>query len=126
MAGCSGADPRLSGRSDGGLPHVIERLYAYAVMDAGFHVREAITADWAEINYTFLEYKLQRVSSLLPAFTQEQVDYLERVRIDGPLLAKLKEVVNTRHPGLSRSLRPGYKMARGAYRITRPSRRGGE
>jgi lipopolysaccharide biosynthesis protein len=117
--------PDEAGWTDGGLPHVIERLYAYAAMDAGFHVRAAMTTDWAEINYTFLEYKLQRVSSMLPAFTQEQVDYLERVNTDGPLLAKLKEVVKTRHPELSRSLRPGYRMARGAYRLARPAHRRG-
>jgi len=117
--------PDEAGWTDGGLPHVIERLYAYAVMNAGFHVRSVMTADWAEINYTFMEYKLQRVSSMLPAFTQEQVDYLERVNTDGPLLAKVKEVVKATHPRLSRSLRPGYKVARGAYRLTRPSRHEG-
>lgn len=117
--------PDEAGWTDGGLPHVIERLYAYAVMDAGFHVRSVMTADWAEINYTFLEYKLQRVSAMLPAFTQEQVDYLEKVNTDGPLLVQLKEAVNTRYPRLSRSLRPGYKVARQAYRLTRSSRHAG-
>ena len=117
--------PDEAGWTDGGLPHVIERLYAYVVMNAGFHVRSVMTADWAEINYTFMEYKLQRVSSMLPAFTQEQVDYLEKVNTDGPLLVQLKEAVNTKYPRLSRSLRPGYKAARQAYRLTRPSRHAG-
>ena len=117
--------PDESGWTDGGLPHVIERLYAYAVMEAGFHVRSVMTADWAEINYAFLEYKLQRVSAMLPAFTQDQVDYLEKVNTDGPLLANLKEVVDARYPRLSRSLRPGYKVARSTYRLARSSRQEG-
>ncbi|MGB8382787.1 MAG: rhamnan synthesis F family protein, partial [Dermatophilaceae bacterium] len=69
---------------DGGLAHVIERLYAYAAMQGGYHVRCAMNADWAEINYTFLEYKLQRISSMLPAYTQEQANYLKRVTTEGP------------------------------------------
>lgn len=117
--------PDEAGWTDGALPHVIERLYAYAVMSAGFHVRCAMTADWAEINYTFLEYKLQRISSMLPAFTQEQVDYIERIKTDGPLLAQLKQAVDARYPRLGKSVRPGYKAARRAYRLTRSSRHGG-
>jgi lipopolysaccharide biosynthesis protein len=117
--------PDEAGWTDGGLPHVIERLYAYAVMEAGFHTRCVMTADWAEINYTFLEYKLQRVAAMLPAFTQEQVDYLGKINTDGPLLVQIKEAVNTRYPRLSRSLRPGYKVARQAYRLTRSSRHAG-
>jgi lipopolysaccharide biosynthesis protein len=117
--------PDEAGWTDGGLPHVIERLYAYAVMEAGFHTRCVMTADWAEINYTFLEYKLQRVAAMLPAFTQEQVDYLGKIKTDGPLLVQIKEAVNTRYPRLSRSLRPGYKAARQAYRLTRSSRHAG-
>ena len=117
--------PDETGWTDGALPHVIERLYAYAVMSAGFHVRSVMTADWAEINYTFLEYKLQRISSMLPAFTQEQVDYIDRIRTDGPLLARLKEAVDARYPRLGKSVRPGYRAARQAYRLTHSSRHGG-
>ena len=32
---------------DGSLTHVLERLLAYAVLDAGFHVRSVINQDWA-------------------------------------------------------------------------------
>ena len=117
--------PDETGWTDGALPHVIERLYAYAVMSAGFHVRSVMTADWAEINYTFLEYKLQRISSMLPAFNQEQVDYIQRIQTDGPLLARLKEAVDARYPRLGKSVRPGYKAARQAYRLTHSSRHGG-
>lgn len=117
--------PDETGWTDGALPHVIERLYAYAVMSAGFHVRSVMTADWAEINYTFLEYKLQRISSMLPAFNQEQVDYIERIQTDGPLLARLKEAVDARYPRLGKSVRPGYKAVRQAYRLTHSSRHGG-
>ena len=33
-----------------------------------------MNTELAAINYAFLEYKLQRITSMLPAYTQEQVD----------------------------------------------------
>lgn len=108
---------------DGMLTHVLERLYGYVVMDAGFTLRCVINTDWAEINYAFLEYKLQRISSMLPPYTQEQVDYLDHVATDGPVLLTLKEAVDQSHPRLGRALRPPYRLARatrrGAHRILR-------
>jgi rhamnosyltransferase len=104
---------------DGGLAHVIERLYAYAAMQEGYHIRSAMNASWAEINYTFLEYKLQRISSMLPAYTQEQVDFLERVTTEGPLLLKLKQTVDEHYPRLGNAMRPGYRAVRKAYRVGR-------
>ena len=43
------------------LGHVLERLYGYTVMDAGYTVQCVLNTDWAAINYAFLEYKLQRI-----------------------------------------------------------------
>ena len=76
--------------------HVLERLLGYAVLDAGYHVRSVLNTDWAAINYTFLEYKLQRMSAMLPAYTQEQVDFIEQVTADGPLLASSVKLAGRR------------------------------
>ena len=110
------------GWGDGMLGHVIERLYGYAVMDAGYTVHSVLNTDWAAINYAFLEYKLQRVSSMLPAYTQEQVDFIEQVTVEGPLLHQLKVAVDGQYPRLGRALRPGYRAARGAARRARSLR----
>lgn len=98
-----------AGYGDGGLSHVQERLIGYVAMDAGYHVRCIINRDWAAINYTFLEYKLQRVSALLPHHTEEQVDYLARVQSQATVLRLLKEAVDQQFPRLGRALRPGYR-----------------
>lgn len=107
--------PAEPGHNDGGLAHVQERLLAYAAMNAGFHVRSILTRDWAGISHAFLEYKLQRVSALLPAYTQEQVDELTRLQ-SGTLLGDLKQIVRSYAPGLTRIARPFYFAARGVYR----------
>ena len=110
------------GWGDGMLGHVLERLYGYAVLDAGYTVQSVLNTDWAAINYAFLEYKLQRISSMLPAYTQEQVDYIEQVSTDGPLLHHLKVAMDDQYPRLGRALRPGYRAARGAARRARSLR----
>ena len=120
------------GWNDGMLGHVLERLYGYAAMDAGYTVQLVLNTDWAAINYAFLEYKLQRISSMLPAYTQEQVDYIEHVHVqvqeleqqvatDTPL-AQLKKVFELTYPRLGRALRPGYRAARGTMRTARKLR----
>ncbi|GAA2726104.1 rhamnan synthesis F family protein [Cellulomonas aerilata] len=112
--------PEEGGYGDGGLPHVQERLLGYAAMSEGMHVRSVLNADWASINYTFLEYRLQRVSSHLPGYTQEQVDYLEQAQAaaENPL-AGIKRHLHWRSPRLAAALRPLYVVARGAYRRSR-------
>lgn len=111
--------PTEEGWLDGGLAHVIERLYGYVAMDAQYHLRSVMNTDWAAINYAFLEYKLQRVSAMMPAYNQEQVDYLHRVREEGPLLLHLKRAVDKRYPAAGRSARPAYRAVRRVYRSGR-------
>lgn len=113
--------PDESGWSDGGLAHVIERLYAYSAMSCGFYVRSAMNADWAEINYAFLEYKLQRLAALLPHYLDEQVQTLHRDRTMRSALRVLKNSLDASHPALSRALAPGYSLAR--RRMAREARR---
>lgn len=104
---------------DGSITHVQERLMAYTALDSGHHVRCVINREWAAINYTFLEYKLQRVAAMLPHFTQDQVDYLSRLQTEGPALLHLKRAVDERYPGWGQRLRPAYRAARGGARVAR-------
>lgn len=115
--------PPEPGHNDGGLAHVQERLLGYTVMDAGYHVRSVINRDWAAINYAFLEYKLQRISSYLPPYTQDQVDYIEELQRQAPLAQQVKDEFKARFPGLSKVVVPGYKVARKGYRAGRSLRR---
>jgi len=102
---------------DGSITHVQERLMAYVSLDAGFHVRGAVNTDWAGINYAFLEYKLQRIASMLPHHTQDQVNYLTRVQNEGPALLHLKQAVDQQFPGAAKVLRPAYRVLRAGKRV---------
>lgn len=51
---------------DGDLPHAIERLYAYVAQDAGFTPRTIASRNQTEQNYVRLEFKLQKLLSLIP------------------------------------------------------------
>jgi rhamnosyltransferase len=105
---------------DGGLPHVIERLFGYAALAAGYHVRAAMTPRWATVGYTSLEYRLQLVASQLPAWTKEQLDYIGVLQevADNPLVW-LRRRMGLRHPTLAKFGRPAYVAARGVYRGVR-------
>jgi len=96
--------PGDGGYHDGSLTHVLERLLAYAALDAGYHVRSVINQDWASINYSFLEYKLERVSSVLPAGTQEQLRYVREALAPVPVGARqaIKDSLSHRFPQLVR------------------------
>lgn len=110
--------------ADGSLSHVQERILGYCALTDGYHVRCVINSDWAEINYTFLEYKLQLLSSRLPHYTQDQVDYLERMQTGQPILRALKETVDQRMPLVGKAARPAYRAARAVYRRGRSPRNG--
>ena len=116
---------------DGTLGHVLERMYGYAVMDAGYTIQAVLNTDWASINYAFLEFKYQRIASLLPAQTQEQIDYIARLKaalesppvqppeeVELPPLALLKRSVVRSYPRLGRILRPAYRVARTTARTS--------
>lgn len=53
--------------TDGDLPHAIERVYTYVAQDSGYYTRSVMSLQQAASNYTRLEYKVQLLSSLLPA-----------------------------------------------------------
>ena len=50
---------------DGSLAHVLERLLAYVAHDAGYLACNIMSSEMMELNYTKLEYKMQRLVSNL-------------------------------------------------------------
>jgi len=52
---------------DGDLGHALERLICYAAQDAHYLTQHIMCIHQAERNYSSLEFKLQKVCSLLPA-----------------------------------------------------------
>lgn len=102
---------------DGSVPHIVERLFGYAVLSQGYHVRNVLTTRWAGIAYSFLEYRLQLISSMLPAYTGEQVHFIEDIKdaADNPLVW-LRRRMGLRHPRLGTALRPIYRSARWGFR----------
>jgi lipopolysaccharide biosynthesis protein len=128
---------------DSGLPHVLERLMGYAAQTDGFHVRQTLNIKFASIYYAFLEYKLQAVAALMPAYPEEQIAFLHGVhreravvppppppptqpqpqgpqRADGvSTLAILKYRLTRRSPKLGAFLQPGYRLLRGTVRRAR-------
>jgi len=74
---------------DGDLGHALERLICYAAQDARYLTQHIMSIHQAERNYSSLEFKLQKLCSLLPArdfssqcaLLQDWMDAGHRVRL---------------------------------------------
>lgn len=110
--------PPEGGYSDGSLAHVLERIFSYASLSQGYICRSVLHPRWAGIYYGFLEYRVQALSSYLPAFPTEQIAALQKGR-SANLLYSLKFTLMSRSPRLARALRPGYDLARRIYHLLR-------
>lgn len=100
--------------ADGHLGPAQELLLGYSALSAGWHVRCVMTLDWASVNYPFLEYKLQKVSSALPAHTQQQLEFIRELEAQDSILPVIRREVDRRYPRLGRTARPAYRVARDA------------
>lgn len=65
---------------DGALTHVLERLFSYAVLSTGHHVREVMTPDLAATNYSFLEYRTITLAARLPGYPRQQLERLSKLK----------------------------------------------
>lgn len=108
--------PDNAGYRDGTLAHVIERAYSYVAVACGKRILTVLASDRAGRDFVELEYKLQRLANLLPAWPEEQ----ERAIQDGTAIPSLFEVSKRRaqaqYPGLARRLKPAYGVARSLLR----------
>ena len=115
--------PPEGGYQDGSLAHVIERLFAYAVLSEGYYARPVMTPKWAGVYYGYLEYKLAATSSMLPAFSIDQVPYLKaRVGQVPNVLGAVKTNIMLRSPGIGNALKPAYRAGRKAVAALRSLR----
>lgn len=74
--------PDEGGYVDGALTHVVERLFAYASLSQGMHVREVLSPELAAVDYRLLEFRAIEVSAVVDGGSREQVLYLGRRAIN--------------------------------------------
>ncbi|WDD93192.1 rhamnan synthesis F family protein [Burkholderia sp. FERM BP-3421] len=110
--------------TDGGLAHVLERLMGYAVHDAGYLVHCVMNREMAASSYTKLEYKLQRIAGLLPnGNILDQIGWISlnahpaslRFML-GTCLRIAQRSFGSKHPRVTRMLRPVFRTMRSVYR----------
>lgn len=96
---------------------VIELLTVYAAMSDGFHPREVLTPVWAGRLYGSLAYKQQAVTADLPAYTDEQVRFLQaRFGPRAGLGPRVRSYIDAYHPEVAGALKPAYRHVTGGAR----------
>ena len=96
---------------------VLELLTVYAAMSSGYHPREVLTPTWAGRLYGSLAYKQRAVTADLPAYTDEQVRFLQaRFGPEAGLGPRVRSYVDVRHPEVAGALKPAYRYVTGGVR----------
>ena len=96
---------------------VLELLTVYAAMSSGYHPREVLTPTWAGRLYGSLAYKQRAVTADLPAYTDEQVRFLQaRFGPEAGLGPRVRSYVDVRHPEVAGALKPAYRYVTGGAR----------
>ena len=72
--------PDEGGYKDGALTHVVERLFAYAALSAGFHVREVLDPHLAAVNYKALEFRGVALGEVLGPFPRRALKRVQRLK----------------------------------------------
>ncbi len=98
--------PEGTGYADGTLAHAIERMFCYVAAGTGRYTGTVLGVPTGGIEYGFLEYKLQAVSSRMPAYAVDQVAFL-----DGQA-ATWRALLKRRMPNLVDRVRPLYRLLR--------------
>ncbi|SDH81641.1 rhamnan synthesis F family protein [Agrococcus jejuensis] len=111
--------PDEGGYGDGGMAHVLERMFAYSAIGSGHHVRTVMTTRNAAISHTMLEYKLNAMDDGVPGEQREQIAWVQD-RVAGRIgVATVKAAIVERSPAAARVLKPIYVVARGVLRKVR-------
>jgi rhamnosyltransferase len=64
---------------DGGLAHVLERMPSYVAAELGYHTRTVLSAEYAALSHTALEFKLDEMAATIPGPLREKVSFLHRL-----------------------------------------------
>jgi rhamnosyltransferase len=110
--------PDEGGYADGGLAHTLERLFGYAALSEGMHVRTVMGTRHAAISHTMLEYKLNAMDAGLPGPQREQLEWVRHAQHQRVAIGALRAAVLQR-PGLARVARPVYAAAKRTVRRVR-------
>jgi rhamnosyltransferase len=117
-----------------GTSHTLDLLVAYVAQDARYVTHQVLCTYQAERNFAMLEYKLQKLSSLLPeadftsqarflealaqaSYRIDEVSYTDKPAITlgralTDLMHAMRSTLTRRLPGVARILRPFYQMVR--------------
>ena len=96
------------------VAEVLELLTVYAAMSSGFHPREVLTPTWAGRLYGALAYKQRALTADLPAYTDEQVRFLQaRFGPRAGLGPRMRSYVDVHHPEMAGALKPAYRYVTG-------------
>ncbi|MGX5770694.1 rhamnan synthesis F family protein [Microbacterium trichothecenolyticum] len=96
------------------LAPVQERLVAYAAGEAGYHCRTVLNAEHADISHTAIEFKLDQLSSTIPGYPIDQIQFLHRAGWagHGGAVGLARMYLRLNHPRASRAIDPLYNVAR--------------
>lgn len=114
------------GHNDGSLSHIIERLLMYVAHDSGYRCFNVMSSAMAELNYTKLEYKTQRImSNFRNGLVQEQSNMLQMNHLNAncefnlsfhrKLVRLLRSHIQANYPSLAIKLKKPYKKLVFAY-----------
>jgi rhamnosyltransferase len=68
---------------DGGLAHVLERMPSYVAAELGFHTRTVLSAEYAALSHTSLEFKMDEMAATIPGPPREKIAFLHRAGFMG-------------------------------------------
>ncbi|MGO2745903.1 rhamnan synthesis F family protein [Microbacterium sp.] len=92
---------------DGGLAHILERVPSYAAAELGFHTRTIMSAEYAAVSYTTMDFNFDEMSSTVPGSTHEQITFLRGVGHvgEGKLRDFVRMYMRRNHPGAGNRIR---------------------
>ncbi|WIM26090.1 rhamnan synthesis F family protein [Microbacterium sp. zg-Y625] len=96
-------------------------LLAPFAAERGYHVRTVLSPQHAAIAHSSIDYAVDQLSTTLPGYPLEQIQFLHRVQWDGNVSVRgiLKMYLNMNRPGLMQRVRRAAHAARRVRDIPR-------
>jgi len=97
-----------AGKKGADLARLQERLVASAAGERGYHTRTVMNAQHAALSHLSLEYKIDQLSTTLPGYPVDQIQFLHRAGWagHGGIVAILRMYMNMNHPETMRTIAP--------------------